>query len=178
MHTSPHTQETRTAQAGAPQTIKTAEQLGTLQKTSLVGQKTEFLPGGESRQEHLLWSSIRRCEEAASGKIGNKTKQNKTKIPHWFHDSYWFRRRLFDHGSVVAENCPSRQRGEVAPSVSPDSESALFNRNTAISQGEVTQGKCNKRKQKQKILQATCMKWVLCDLFSTKTLDSPTYCSC
>lgn len=76
------------------------------------------------------------CSERLNGK--RKRKGKKTNIPHWFHDTYWFRRRQFNHGSVVAEVCPSRQRGEVSLRFSPGSESAAA---AAMSQGRVTEGK-------------------------------------
>lgn len=71
------------------------------------------------------------------GSERGKEKEKKQKnIPNWFHDSYWFRRSQFNHGSVVAE-CPSRQREE-ALRFSPGSESAVA---AAMSQGRVTEGK-------------------------------------
>lgn len=99
--------------------------------------------GGVSRGTVVLFQKGRQssrtlAEELPQLREGKKKEKDKekTNIAHWFHDSYWFRRRQFNHGSVVAE-CPSRQREELALRFSSGSESAVA---AAMSQGRVTQG--------------------------------------
>lgn len=116
IRTSSHTQDTKHHKARTPRNMRQVQthpfvtiKLHTVHHTTEdLSQWMAFTREERNHfKEHLLWSSSRaladilRWEEAAP---------EKTLISWFLFKCY--RKKLFNPGSMVVENCPSRQRGE------------------------------------------------------------------